>query len=146
MQLPQPTCDVGRECMEILKNNSGRSLQDKININVVDKWLYLYKPQVFNKKVPNILRKYKGLRGEVERQRFNAENKDWITSNEMVEYAKEQKRVDTDNQRHYEFLKEVHSEVDLIRQEKIEVVLASYPAVKEPMATNNNNKKRVWVN
>jgi len=125
---------------------TGHTLAEKINIKVVDEWLYLYKPQVFNKKTPNILRKYKGLRGEVERQRFNTENKDWSDSIEMVEYAKEQKRVDTENSRNHAFLREVHSEVDSVRQQKIEVVLATYPAIKKQVVANNTNKKRVWVN
>ena len=128
MFLPEPKCRIGVECVEIFNKYTGKDLADKINIKVADEWLYLYKPQFFNRKLPDIMIKYRSLTNERDREKFNRDNPDWITSEEMKKYAEEKRRVESENKRNRQFLAEIVSEVDEIRKGKVRTVLSLYGA------------------
>ena len=105
----QPTCEVGKECMELLNTYSGDELQLKLAEAVADKWCDMYKPLEFDRSPPQILQRYRLITNKRERETFNIDNPGWINGEEMTEYGNKKRDTERTNESHRHFLTETLS-------------------------------------
>ena len=131
--LPQPRCEVGKKCMELFKEYKGDELTLMLARYTVDEVLSLYKPQLFRKALPEIAVRYKSIQTEKERDKFNKDNPDWMSGEDMTAYAEAKRGIESENESNRCYLKDtlqrLAEDKDSARCYRVKDALALFPPV-----------------